>query len=29
MARMMSFSSLEYQGCGNVVVATVNNAIEA
>lgn len=24
MARMMSFSSLEYQGCGNVVVATVN-----
>lgn len=25
MARMMSFSSLEYQGCGNVVVATVNN----
>ncbi|WP_310493567.1 response regulator [Dechloromonas sp.] len=29
MARMMSFSSLDYQGCGNVVVATVNNAIEA
>lgn len=26
MARMMSFSSLEYQGCGNVVVATVTNA---
>lgn len=24
MARMMSFSALEYQGCGNVVVATVN-----
>lgn len=24
MARMMSFSTLEYQGCGNVVVATVN-----
>lgn len=23
MAKMMSFSSLEYQGCGNVVVATV------
>lgn len=29
MARMMSFSSLEYQGCGNVVVATVNNVVEA
>lgn len=28
MARMMSFSSLEYQGCGNVVVARVSNAIE-
>jgi CheY-like chemotaxis protein len=26
MARMMSFSSLDYQGCGNVVVATVTNA---
>lgn len=24
MARMMSFSALEYQGCGNVVVATVS-----
>lgn len=24
MARMMSFSSIEYQGCGNVVVATVS-----
>lgn len=29
MARMMSFSSLEYQGCGNVVVATVSNVLEA
>ncbi|PKO38207.1 MAG: response regulator receiver protein [Betaproteobacteria bacterium HGW-Betaproteobacteria-4] len=29
MARMMSFSSLEYQGCGNVVVATVNFATAA
>lgn len=29
MARMMSFSSLEYQGSGNVVVATVNNVVEA
>jgi hypothetical protein len=29
MARMMSFSSLEYQGCGNVVVATVRSSTEA
>ncbi len=29
MARMMSFSSLDYQGCGNVVVATVNCVVEA